>query len=155
MRVLPVGVVMVTVSVEGRPWGLTVSSCTSLTADPPQILVSLGTRTVTCREIGASGTFGVSVLAADHLAVAMAGAAAGRPKFVDGYCDEPERGSASPRVRGSVYHLDCRSVGVHEHADHSIVIGAVTRALAPPDGPGEPLIYFDRAFRRVGEHIHP
>jgi flavin reductase (DIM6/NTAB) family NADH-FMN oxidoreductase RutF len=155
MRMLPAGVVMVTVSVDGRPWGLTVSSCTSLTADPPQILVSLGTRTVTCRQILEGGDFGVSVLAADQLAVAALGAATGVAKFVDDYCDEHEEGPASPRLRGAVYHLDCRSVAAHEHADHTIVVGAVARAFARPDGPGEPLIYFDRAFRRVGDDIQP
>lgn len=155
MRMLPAGVVMVTVSVDGRPWGLTVSSCTSLTADPPQILVSLGTRTVTCRQILEGGAFGVSVLAADQLEVAALGAATGVAKFVDGYCDEREDEVASPRLRGAVYHLDCRSVAVHEHADHTIVVGAVAQAFARPGGPGEPLIYFDRAFRRVGDDIQP
>ncbi|MGH2970263.1 MAG: flavin reductase family protein, partial [Solirubrobacteraceae bacterium] len=51
MRVLAGGVVMVTTRVDGRPWGLTISSCCSLSAEPPQLLVSLGSQTVTCREV--------------------------------------------------------------------------------------------------------
>ncbi len=45
MRLLAGGVVVVTTRVDGRPWGLTVSACCSLTAAPPRVLVSLDART--------------------------------------------------------------------------------------------------------------
>jgi flavin reductase ActVB len=151
MRVLPSGVVMVTVAVDGRPWGLTISSCCSLSAEPPQILISLATRTVTCQQILKTGTFGISVLGAHHGEVADVGAASGAAKFVDGYCDECEIEAGSPRVRDAVYHLDCRLEDVHEHADHTVIVGAVVNAEpTPADRPIEPLIYFDRAYRRLG-----
>ena len=53
MRTLAGGVVIVTTRVEDRPWGLTISSCTSLTLDPPQILISLRASATSSREIEA------------------------------------------------------------------------------------------------------
>jgi flavin reductase (DIM6/NTAB) family NADH-FMN oxidoreductase RutF len=154
MRLLPSGVVMVTVSVDGRPWGLTISSCCSLSADPPQILISLSTRTVTCQQILEGGSFGISVLGAGHGEVAALGAATGAPKFVDGYCEASDHEVASPRVRGAVYHLDCRMAAAHEHADHTVIVGAVLSAERTPAEPAsEPLIYFDRTYRRVGADL--
>jgi flavin reductase (DIM6/NTAB) family NADH-FMN oxidoreductase RutF len=154
MRLLPSGVVMVTVCVDGRPWGLTISSCCSLSAEPPQILISLSTRTVTCRQILDGGRFGISVLGADHGEVAALGAAAGAAKFVDGYCDACDGEVASPRVRGAVYHLDCRLAAAHEHADHTVIVGAVLSADRTPAEPvSDPLIYFDRTYRRVGADL--
>jgi flavin reductase (DIM6/NTAB) family NADH-FMN oxidoreductase RutF len=154
MRLLPAGVVMVTVCVDGRPWGLTISSCCSLSADPPQLLISLGTATVTCRQILDGGGFGISVLGAGHGEVAALGAASGAAKFVDGYCDARDHAVVSPRVRGAVYHLDCRLAAAHEHADHTVIVGAVVSAERTPAEPsGDALVYFDRAYRRVGADL--
>jgi flavin reductase (DIM6/NTAB) family NADH-FMN oxidoreductase RutF len=152
MRQLASGLVMVTVCVGDRPWGLTISSCSSLSTDPPQIVLSLGSQTVTCREIKSGRQFGVSVLGADHREVATLGAAMGVAKFVDEFCNACDiDGTAMPRVRDALYHLDCRLVAAHEHADHTIVIGGVERATA---GPGaDPLVYFDRSYRRIGDSL--
>jgi flavin reductase (DIM6/NTAB) family NADH-FMN oxidoreductase RutF len=155
MRRLPSGVVMVTVRVGGRPWGLTISSCSSLSAEPPQILISLGSKTVTCREILSSGRFGISVLGADHRHVATLGAAAGVAKFVDEYCSDcyPED-VEMPRVQDALHHLDCTLVASHEHADHTVIVGAVERAFAGAGQNGaDPLIYFDRTYRRIGDSL--
>jgi flavin reductase (DIM6/NTAB) family NADH-FMN oxidoreductase RutF len=77
MRVLAAGVVMVTSRRDGRPWGLTISSCCSLTLDPPQMLVSLGSATVSCRSILEQRRFGISILAARQKELAQLGAAVG------------------------------------------------------------------------------
>lgn len=151
MRLLPSGVVMVTVDVDGRPWGLTISSCSSLSVEPPQILICLASRTVTCRRIIATDRFGVSVLGADHRQVAEHGAAPGTAKFIDDFCD-PVRGQGVPSVRGAAYHLACSLVAAHEHADHTVIVGGVVGATAA-SAPPEPLVYFDRAFRRLGERL--
>jgi flavin reductase len=154
MRQLPSGVVMVTVCVGKRPWGLTISSFSSLSAEPAQILISIGSRTVTCREILAGRRFGVSVLGAEHHEVAALGAATGVAKFIDDYCDGCDSDRAEmPQVKDALYHLDCSLVATHEHADHTVVVGTVTRAIAGPGAPAGPLIYFDRTFRGIGDSL--
>src|SRR6185436_935371 len=62
MRVLAAGVVMVTTWHDDRPWGLTISACCSVAVDPPEILISLRSTTVSCRSILRRDRFGVSIL---------------------------------------------------------------------------------------------
>lgn len=152
MRLHSGGVVMVTLRVDGRPWGLTISSCCSVSTEPPQVLISLGSRTVTAQQVTRTGRFGISLLSARHVELAELGAATGVPKFVDAYCERCDpRDERPPRVRDALYHLDCLLTASHEIADHTIFIAHVqeTRCENTPDRM-DPLIYFDRAYRRVG-----
>jgi flavin reductase (DIM6/NTAB) family NADH-FMN oxidoreductase RutF len=155
MRFLASGVVMVTTRLDGRPWGLTISACCSLSADPPQILISLGSQTVTCQQVLGAGRFGLSLLATRHRELAEAGSAPGVPKFVDDYCDDGD-GPADrlPRVRGAMYHLDCSVTHTHQISDHTVIVGEVMHALSgAATGEADPLIYFDRTYRQVGSGL--
>jgi len=155
MRLLASGVVMVTTRIDGRPWGLTISACCSLSADPPQILISLGTQTATCRQVLDTGRFGLSLLGTRHRELAEVGAAPGAPKFVDDHCEEGGEAGGPPRVRDAIYHLDCEVVQTSEIADHTLFVGRVVRSYSGPEeahGP-DPLIYFDRAYRQVGSGL--
>ena len=154
MRSLASAVVMVTVSVDERPWGLTISSCRWLGTMPPRILMSLGSGTVTCRQILAGGEFGVAVLGAPHDELAARGAAAGEAKFVDEYCEESDS-AGPPRVRGAIHHLDCRLLDAHSHGDHTVIVASVEKSyVRDQDRDAEPLIYFDRSYRSVGEDLN-
>jgi flavin reductase ActVB len=154
MRTLASGLVVVTTWVDGRPWGLTISSCCSVSAEPAQLLVSLRTATVSCQQALLTQRFGVSLLAEGQRDVAERGALPGAPKFLDGLvCTDGEH-EHSPRVRGALHHLECRATAHVEAADHTIVIGTVERCVAPP-APQEsrPLLYFDRAFHALGAGV--
>lgn len=156
MRVLPSGVVMVTSRVNGRPWGLTISACCSLSADPPQILISLRSTTISCREILGSNRFGVSILAAEQKVLAERGSAAGVAKFVDEFCETGGDCEAldSPMISGALFHLDCEVAGNYAVSDHHLIVGLVLRAIArASDDPPQPLLYFDRRFWNLGSHL--
>jgi flavin reductase (DIM6/NTAB) family NADH-FMN oxidoreductase RutF len=153
MRMLPSGVVLVTVVLDGRPWGLTISSCSSLTMEPPLLVVSLRTDTVTCRSIADRGTFGLAVLGADLVDLARIGSATGAPKFIDDWCDPASLEEGAPRVRGALYHLGCEAVATHVHGDHTLIVGGPLRSHAGRPADAEPLVYVDRAFRRVGDAL--
>jgi flavin reductase (DIM6/NTAB) family NADH-FMN oxidoreductase RutF len=154
MRLLVSGVVMVTTRLDGRPWGLTISACCSLSAQPPQVLISLGSATVTCRQVLQTGQFGLSLLSTEHRRLAEVGAAPGTPKFVDDFCEHCEAaGDGSPRVRGALYHLDCVVATSQVIADHTVVIGEVKQAVPGDEAEVEPLIYFDRTYRQVGSGV--
>lgn len=136
MSHLAAGVVMVTTQVDGKPWGMTVSACCSVSLDPPTLLVSLGRETASSRAIAATRRFGVSLLGSGSIDAARFGAARGVPKFLD-----------SPVVEGALAHVDCalaRSVPV---ADHELCIGEMRHVLLSPGD--EPLVYFDRAYRTL------
>jgi flavin reductase ActVB len=142
---LACGVVMVTSWVDGKPWGLTISACCSVSMDPPTLLVSLGEHTVSARSIEETGRFGVSILSERQVEAARFGSAAGAPKFLGSLCDERDEACETPILAGALAHVDCEVAQIAPVADHAIVIGAV-RAVVLSAGPA-PLLYYARRYR--------
>ena len=152
MRVLAGGVVMVTAQVDDRLWGLTISACCSISADPPQVLISLSNQASCRAPILQTRRFGVSILRAGQRELAELGAVPGGPKFVDAFA-EPREGGAT-MIAGALAHLDCAVDRVFEVADHTLFVGTVEHAVVADhlDEPG-PLVYFDRTFHALGEPL--
>ena len=144
------GVVLATCWVGDRPWGMTVTAFASVSAEPPTILVSLGSATTSARSIAASRCFGVSILAEAQLAVARLGSAPGAAKFLEPFVG-PSGGSSSdsPVVAGALAHLDCELSESVQIADHTILFGRVRAVQA--SGSGTPLLYHRRAYRTLGD----
>lgn len=157
MRALASGVVLITTYVADRPWGVTVTSCCSLSVDPARILVSLMRTTATCQAIEAGGAFGVNVLGDAHRQVAEFGAVRGAPKFLD--VDRDLRISAQARARapmvdGALAYLDCRLDQLFDGGDHSVIVGRVLGLVtAHPRGSASPLLYFDGGFYHLGSPL--
>jgi flavin reductase (DIM6/NTAB) family NADH-FMN oxidoreductase RutF len=136
----PAPVAMVTLHVEGRPWGVTVSSVIPVTMDPPKVLVSLFGDSIAARQILRNGVFGVSLLTTGHQLVARAQARPKMPKFLDGdpQQDDLVRGEAADRAAPApalvdrpprlarAAHLDCEVVESWVVDDHVLLLGQVT-----------------------------
>jgi flavin reductase (DIM6/NTAB) family NADH-FMN oxidoreductase RutF len=149
MSALASGVVLVTCRLGDRPWGMTVTAFASVSADPPTILVSLGSKTTSADAIKATGCFGVSILAQDQLGVARFGSAPGADKFLEPFVDPGDPRSASPVVAGALAHLDCRVADATRVGDHTIFLGHVCDAQTSCGG--RPLLYHRRAYRNLAE----
>ena len=150
MSHLASGVVLVTASIDGRPWGMTVSAACPICVDPPTLLVSLSSHTTLAKAVSDSGRFGVNILGADALDLARFGAAVGKPKFLD---DEPgiELGELHPAelmVDGALGHVDCEVIEVITRNTHSIFLGQV-RAIGLSDH-NQPLVHYRREFWQMG-----
>ena len=138
---------VVTVMAGQRPHGSTVSAFTSLSLDPPMVLVSLDRRSDLLSHIRASGSFGVNVLAAGQAALARAFARKGDDKF-DGVAWVPEAGV--PRLPGCAGWLACEVASLVPGGDHEVVLG---RVIAAEHADFPPLTYHQRSF---GTHqAHP
>jgi flavin reductase ActVB len=144
---LAAGIVMVTTEVDGRPWGLTVSACCSISMSPPTIAVSLGDNTVSAKVIEERGRFGVSILGESLLDAARFGSLRGEPKFVDHFCASQER-SMSPAIESAIAHMDCRVERTAHVADHVVFFGEVECVLTRHEE-DNPLVYHDRRFHRL------
>jgi flavin reductase ActVB len=157
MSRLATGVVMVTCHVDGKPWGLTVSACCSVSMDPLLLLVSLGQDTASAHAIRANQRFGVSVLGESLIDVARFGAARGAPKFVHEYCHTDERRSETPVVASALAHVDCAVDQEVPAGDHVIYIGRVQNVVLS-DGE-RPLVYYGRGYHQLGDstdlHVGP
>lgn len=150
MGQLATGVVMVTCHVGGKPWGLTVSACCSVSVEPPLLLVSLGAETASAHAIAEEARFGVSILGEKLIDVARFGSAKGQPKFVAEYCrdgSDSRAGSMSPAIATAIAHIDCEVEQIVRAGDHVIYIGAVRNVIADPGD--RPLVYHSRNYHRL------
>jgi flavin reductase (DIM6/NTAB) family NADH-FMN oxidoreductase RutF len=140
---VPTPVTVVTSHIDRKPHGTTVSAFTSLSLDPPMILVSLDQSSSLLKIITESGRFGVNVLASGQAPLATTFARKGDDKF-DGiawYMDHD-----APRLAGQGQWLVCRADQLITAGDHVIIIGLVVHADTHSF---EPLLYRQRAFGTV------
>ena len=147
------GVAVGTTIRDGEPHGMTVNSLTSVSLEPPLLLVSLTTGARSTDAVTGSGRFAVSVLSARQDGIALRFARRGENHF-DGLPLTYEDHTV-PVVPGALAHLDCT---VEEHltaGDHEIVIGRVDGTC---DRDGRPLAFLNGRFAdyrdRDGEPIH-
>ncbi len=151
MSFLASGVVLVTASIDGRPWGMTVSSACPVSVDPPTMLVSLNTTTALAQAVAGTGRFGVNVLGQEALAVARFASAPGQPKFLDAGLglDVGDDHPAALMVDGSLGHVDCDVIATVEQETHTLFIGSVRRTRV---GDRQlPLLHYRRNFWQLGE----
>jgi flavin reductase (DIM6/NTAB) family NADH-FMN oxidoreductase RutF len=143
------GVVLVTGTVGGRPWGMTVSACCCICTTPPTMLVSLAGHTALAASIQETGRFGINVLGQGTIGAARFGSRPGTPKFLD-ETDGELAWSGDPSaaaIDGALSHLDCDVAQVVEEGTHRLFLGRVREVLHAPQD--EPLLYFHRDFRRL------
>ena len=134
----PSGVTVVTTRDGGEDFGLTVSAFTSLSLDPPMVLVSIDRKSKSHQHLVEGAPIGISVLAAGHTDVAVQFARHVDDRFAGinivrrGEQDIPFVGDAAAWFLGDVRD---RYVG----GDHIIITVAV-RECGWHDG-GLPLLY--------------
>ncbi len=124
----------------GRAHGMTASAVTSLSLEPPMVLVCVGHEASLHDTIVAAEVFGVNVLAADQREIAERFALRGRQAWEK---ETPASPAGLPLVADALVHLDCRRAAVYPGGDHSIVTGVVEWAHARD---GAPLCYFRSAY---------
>jgi flavin reductase (DIM6/NTAB) family NADH-FMN oxidoreductase RutF len=123
---------------------MTATAFTSLSLDPPLILVCIGHAASMAPSLSEATHFAVHVLAADQDALARTFAAQDGDRF-DGI--PVRRGHEGlPLLDGALATLQCRIHARHAGGDHEIVVGEVLEAASHD---GDPLLYFRGAFTRL------
>lgn len=139
------GVTVVTSTHDGVDHGLTVSAFTSVSLDPPLVLVCIDFRSHSMEPIRAAGGFTVNILREGAGEVAMKFASKDEDKFDDVAVIRPTLESAGPGIPEHSYALlECRTVESVAAGDHMIFIGHVEHAVRV--GPCSPLVYWQRGF---------
>jgi flavin reductase (DIM6/NTAB) family NADH-FMN oxidoreductase RutF len=132
---------------------MTCQSFSSLSLDPPLVMVSPAKTSTTWPRIRATGRFAVNVLGAHQREVSGAFARSGTDKFA-GQAWVPGATTGAPLLTGSIAHVECELDVVHDAGDHDIVVGRVVALDAPgldapvTDGTAtvEPLVYFRSGY---------
>ncbi len=140
MSCFPTGVTVVAArDAEGRPLGLTVNSFTSVSLEPPLVLVCINRGANSHDPLLAAAGFTVSILSASQSDIASRFAAAPSEGRFDDVEWSPAP-SGNPVLAGSAAWLDCVVHEVVTAGDHTIVLG---RAVAA-DWTEEPALLFHR-----------
>ncbi|GGU41919.1 flavin reductase family protein [Streptomyces violascens] len=128
---------------QGRRRGFTASSVTSVSLDPPLVLVGLSNGS-SCREalLGA-GEFIVNVLGEQHRGVATAFAEHGADRF-QGLAFDTWPGTELPYLTGANAAFRCTRIRHVPVGDHHLVIGKLTGLVA--EGTDKPLLWYRRGF---------
>ncbi|NMO89294.1 flavin reductase family protein [Actinomycetospora sp. TBRC 11914] len=134
----PSGVTIVTGTVDGEPAGFTCQSFSSLSLDPPLVLILPGRSSTSWPRIEATGRFCVNVLAEDQQELSTTFAKSGTDKFAG--VDFSHSDLGSPILTGATAWIDCTLHASHDGGDHLIVVGAVHDL----DAPGLPPLVFHR-----------
>lgn len=137
------GVTVVTTRVGDQPFGMTASSVTSLSMQPPMMLACLNRATPTTQAVSRSGFYAVNVLGQGHAALAQQFAVPSEDKFSGVDLVDGELGA--PLLAGALAHIECEVTEETTGGTHSIFLGRVIRATA---GEGQPLTYFRGGFGR-------
>ena len=137
------------VTTEGRKgrYGLTVSAVSSVSAEPPMLLVCVNQKSVACSAIEANGSFAINVLAIGQQSAAetFSGSDAHGDAYTFNDEDWTTAVTKSPVLKGAVATFDCKIEGVIPAATHTIFIGRVQATRAHP---GTPLLYTGRSYGR-------
>lgn len=148
MRQWTTGVTLVTSHDRGHPHGMTVTSFTSVSLQPPIILVSLEKSSRTHGMVQKEAAFVVAVLAQDQRD--LADRFAGRvPDSDDRFAgvDYHPAASGAPIPLGSLAYLDCRVAGTYSAGTHTLFLGEVIAGEVLREGP--PLLYYNRDYRML------
>lgn len=104
--------------------GFTANSFSSVSLDPPLLLVCLNKAAASCDAFTNASTFAVNILSEQQKAVSGNFASKRPDKFADAaYSDSA---SGNPILDGSVAWFDCERHNVVDAGDHIILIGRVT-----------------------------
>ncbi|GAB2743985.1 flavin reductase family protein [Kitasatospora kifunensis] len=136
--------VATTVDATGRRWGFTGSSFTSLSADPPLVLICLDRAASTHTAFTTCGHFMINILAEGQEAVARRFATSGIDRFSGDDMSVCEAGL--PGLSDAAVRLVCSLHAVLEGGDHSILVGRVERTAVTG---AAPLVYCGRTFTRL------
>ncbi len=146
MRRFASGVTVVTSVREGTPRGVTVSSFSSVSLEPPSVLICINREARSYLFIATSRIFCVNVLSAGQRSLAERFSGKIREKqFADVAYYIDQTGAAV--LEGTLAHVDCEVLEEHRSGSHSIFIGKV---ISCSSRDGEPLGYFNGTFARFG-----
>jgi flavin reductase (DIM6/NTAB) family NADH-FMN oxidoreductase RutF len=147
MSVFPTGVAVVTtVNIEGIPRGLTTNAFTSVSAEPPILLVCMELTSRTLPALRESRRFVVNFMGDDCEEICRVFASKAKDKF-ERVAWRPGLGGVPVLHESAVAHAECAVRDDLAVGDHAVITGIV-EAGSPPSGESTPMVYFRREFHR-------
>jgi flavin reductase len=139
-------------AISDGPCGMTANAFTSVSLEPPLVLVCVKQDAEIHRAIVESQSFVISVLGAHQEEIARYFADHGRPRGNDEFAVlrwVPAPQTGGPIVQGAIAWIECSLTEVHDGGDHSIFLGSVLNIGR--SGGRDALLFFGGGFHRL-EH---
>lgn len=122
---------------DGKLYGITVTAFSSLSLEPPLVLICIDQRASLHQHLRLGGHFAVNMLGEHQESVSRLFAARDADRFNEIGFTEGITGS--PLLSGSLAFVECSIVNAYAGGDHTIFVGEVTAANAIE---GKPLLYY-------------
>ena len=142
----PTGVTILTVvDANGVPHGMTASSFTSVSLDPPLVLVCVDHRATVLAHLRRAQHIGINVLSEDQQPLSEHFARRGHDRFdaVEWYAGH----GGVPLIPGALASFECTVHRMIDVGDHTILIAQV---LDVEHSDGRPLVYFASGYHKLG-----
>jgi flavin reductase (DIM6/NTAB) family NADH-FMN oxidoreductase RutF len=139
--------VVSSIGTDGRPVGTTASAVSSLSLDPPLVLVCFDRASLTLEAVRAHGAFVINVLTAPQRHLSANFARRGLGAAWEGVRHHPGP-TGSPRLDGALAALECTVEHRLPGGDHEIVVGRV-RDVETADADAAPLLYWRGAYASI------
>lgn len=143
------GITVVTTTLPtGDPWAMTANSFTSVSLDPPIVLVSVSHGLTTNDAIRRTGAFVVNILRSDQIELARRYSKRERPSDQFGDVTLLKGVTVAPVLDGCLGWVECRLVDQTEQGDHTVFFGGVESIGLSEQG-SDPLLYYNSAYVRI------
>ena len=130
---------------DGKPTGLTANSFTSVSLDPPLLLVCIANNAGSAPIMRNAERFAVNVLQIGQQPTSNRFAGKGEDRFANTPWEVGEFGT--PVLTVSLSSFECERDALHDGGDHFILVGRVLKAMFEPRR--DPLLYFRGKYRRL------
>lgn len=136
------GVLVVTTKVGERVHGMTANSFTSVSLNPPLVLICIDHRASMKQALSESGHYGLSVLAHDQQHLSRHFSSRSGAELEVAFEDL----NGMSVIEGALAQFSCRITKSTDAGDHLIFIGEVTDYR---HNAGEPLLYFGGGYKQL------
>lgn len=150
MSAVAASVTVVTAVAEGEPIGITVSAFTSVSVDPPIVLVCIDKVAASLPAYLAADGFTVNFLPGTASETSTLFATKDSDRFENLSWTWPTIRAAGPVLDVAFGSFQCETVERIEMGDHWVIFGRVD-AGGRTDSAASPLLYFSRAYASVAE----
>ena len=145
----PTGVAVITTALDGEWHGMTASSFSSVSLEPPLVSVCIDRGIPSHDRIARAGVFAVNILGRGHVELGkrFAGATSSENRF-EGIAATTAK-TGAPVLEDAIGWVDCTLFAAHESGDHTIFVGEVLAADTPRVA--APLLYHSRAWGQFAD----
>ncbi|MBF6561076.1 MAG: flavin reductase family protein [Candidatus Binataceae bacterium] len=138
--------IITTVNKEGQIHGFTANAFTSVSLEPPLLLISVDKKAESWPAFEESRIFTVNILADSQEALSRKFAVSGGNKF-EGVAYRIGANRA-PIIEGALAYIECTLWAVYDGGDHTVFLGEIQQAEVREE---RPLLFFRGGYRALGD----